>query len=151
MHRPLGSYLVLMSTYGTLVGGSLAALRAAGKELPERVDPVDVALVGLATQKVARLIAKDKVTAPLRAPFTEDTGDAGQGEVHQEPKDDHPLQFAVGELLECPYCLGTWVAGGFSVGLVAAPRLTRFVAGVFAAQAIADRVQLDYAAAREQL
>src|SRR4051812_40520138 len=78
--RPLGSYLALVSTWHALfLGGLVAAERRRG--LSERVGLGDVVLVGAATHKVCRLIAKDRVLSFLRAPFTRYQEDSGQGEV----------------------------------------------------------------------
>jgi Protein of unknown function (DUF1360) len=43
-----------------------------------------VLLHGLATQKASRLIATDKVTSFLRAPFTRYQEPAGHGELEEE-------------------------------------------------------------------
>jgi hypothetical protein len=145
--RPLGSYALLAATFNGLVGGFLARRR---ELLPERIEPYDVLLLGAASHKLSRLIAKDKVTSPLRAPFTRYKGDAGPGEVSEEPRGSG-LQFVVGEMLTCPYCLGQWVAAGFLCGLVEAPRTTRFVAALFAAHGVSDALQVVYKAGQEQL
>lgn len=42
-----------------------------------------------------------------------------------------------------------WVATGFAIGLVFAPRFTRLIAGVFSALAGADFLQLAYAMAQQ--
>src|SRR6188474_2840488 len=55
-----------------------------------------------------------------------------------------------GELLVCPYCLDLWVVAGFSLGLLFAPRLTRFLASVFSALTISDFLQIAYRAAEEK-
>lgn len=60
------------------------------------------------------------------------------------------LRLATGELLVCPYCIGQWVASGFGVGLVAAPRLTRLIALIYSAEAVSDFLQLGYLAAEER-
>ena len=60
------------------------------------------------------------------------------------------LRYATGELLTCPYCLAQWVAGGFVIGYVHAPRVTRLLAGMWTAHAIADAVQLAYSAAEQR-
>lgn len=57
---------------------------------------------------------------------------------------------AIGELLVCPYCLGLWVVAGFSLGLLFAPRLTRFLAALFSALTISDFLQIAYKAAAEK-
>src|ERR1700704_5982204 len=82
--RPLGSYTILTGAYGAGFAGSLIALRARDRELPERLTTRDVLLVGIATHKLSRLIAKDKVTSFIRAPFTRFQQASGQGEVEEE-------------------------------------------------------------------
>jgi len=92
------------------------------------------------TQKLSRLIAKDRVTSFLRSPFTRYTGEAGPSEVEEEPR-GAGLQLAVGELLVCPYCIGQWVAAAFVGGYVADPKTTRVVASVFAVLGASDFLQ----------
>jgi hypothetical protein len=89
------------------------------------------------------------VTSFLRAPFTEFQDDAGHGEVDEAAR-GRGLQRAVGELVICPYCLAQWVAAGFVVGAVHAPRLTRVLATIWTVQAISDAAQLAYGAAEER-
>ena len=98
--RPLGGYAVLTAGFFAAFGGALAAARASGREL-DRPGLADVALGALATQKVARLISKDKVTSFVRAPFTRYQEKAGHGELEEEPRGDG-LRYATGELLLCP-------------------------------------------------
>jgi hypothetical protein len=69
-HRPLGAYALTAAAFGSAFVASLAAAERSGRELPERLSARDLILVGVATHKVSRLIAKDKVTSFLRAPFT---------------------------------------------------------------------------------
>ena len=57
------------------------------------------------------------------------------------------VQKAVGELVSCPFCLDQWVATAFVVGLAAAQRFTRLLAGTFAVRAGADVLHFAYAAA----
>src|SRR5687768_10371850 len=85
----------------------------------------------------------------LRAPFTRYQAPAGHGELEEAPR-GRGMQYAIGELLVCPYCLAQWVAGGFAVGHVFAPRTTRLLSAMWAAQAIADGVQLAYSAGEQQ-
>jgi Protein of unknown function (DUF1360) len=146
---PLLSYLVTMLTFNGLVGALLLLARRQGRELPERVDSRDVVLVGVASHKLSRLISKDKVTSPLRAPFTELEGSGGPGELEESARGSGARK-AVGELLVCPYCLGLWVVAAFSLGLLFAPRLTRFAASAFSALTISDFFQIAYKAAEEK-
>jgi Protein of unknown function (DUF1360) len=144
--RPLGAYTGLTAAFGVALGGALIALR---RELPERIAARDLALAGIATHKLSRLLAKDKVTSFIRAPFTRYQEPAGHGELEEAPRGSG-ARYAIGELLVCPYCLAQWVAAGFVVGLVAAPRPTRVVAGIYAAETLADFLQLAYAAAEDR-
>jgi hypothetical protein len=97
----------------------------------------DVALVGAATYKLSRLLTKQKVTSPLRAPFTEYAGPGGPGEVNVRPVGDG-WRRSVGELVSCPFCLGVWIATAGSFGLHLAPRATRFLLATFAAVGVSD-------------
>jgi hypothetical protein len=142
--RPLGSYALLTGAFFATLGGALAAARASGREI-DRPTALDLVIHGLATQKASRLIAKDKVTSFIRAPFTRFQEGSGHGELEEAPRGEG-MRYAIGELLVCPYCLAQWVAGGIAVGHVFAPRTTRFLSSMWAAQAIADGVQVAYSA-----
>lgn len=148
-HRPLSGYAVLVAAFGAAVGGAGAAARASGREPPARWGARDVLMIGLATHKLSRLMAKDKVTSFLRAPFTEFQEASGQGEVEEKPR-GNGLQLAIGELVVCPYCLAQWVAAGFVGGMVFAPRVTRTVAAVYTAETVADFLQLAYYASEQR-
>jgi hypothetical protein len=148
-HHPHASYAALSATFGAAMAGSLLIARRQGRELPPRISAGDVVLTGLATHKVTRLLAKDRVTSFLRAPFTEFQDDAGHGEVEERAR-GRGMQRAVGELLICPYCLAQWVVGGFAVGSVFAPRLTRLLTAMWTAEALSDVAQLAYHAAEER-
>ena len=56
----------MTAAFGAALGGAIVALRASGRELPERISVGDLVLAGVATHKVSRLIANDKVTSFLR-------------------------------------------------------------------------------------
>lgn len=133
---PLGGYAALMVAFATSFGVAVAAAQRRRGRLPERVAPLDVAMAGLATQKLSRLIAKDPVTQPVREPFTR--GRRGT------------LRRAMGELVTCPFCLSQWVGGGFTAGLLLAPRTTRVVVAMFDMVAMSDFLQLAYKAAENR-
>jgi hypothetical protein len=141
--RPLGSFIGLMSVYGTLVLGGAGYLRARKIELPERLPLRDLAMVAVATHKVARLLAKDPVSSPLRAPFTRFEGQAGEAEVKEEVIGSGP-QKAIGELVTCPFCLDQWVGTAFLFGLLVQPKATRVAAALFTTVAAADVLQFGY-------
>jgi hypothetical protein len=124
---PLPEYAGLAAVFSGAVASFLLLAR---DRLPERVGFGDMARIGLASYKLGRLIAKDEVTSFVRVPVTRD-------EEAQEP-DPEGWRRALGELLTCPYCIGLWVAAGFSASLVLFPRETRFAATVFGGQTVAD-------------
>ena len=131
--RPLRGYAMTMAVYGALVGGLAAAAKATGRDIPGRIPAPDIAISAVATHKLGRLIARDPITSPLRAPFTEYRGTAGPAEL----REDVPGQGArktIGELVTCPLCTSVWVATGFTAGLIYLPRTTRLAMGTLTAQ-----------------
>jgi hypothetical protein len=137
--RPLAGYAGAMGVYSAAVLGLGAAARLTRRSLPAPT-PWDVTLTALATHEVSRIVAKDPVTSPLRAPFTRFQGTSGPAELAEEVRGDGARK-AVGELLSCPFCTGLWIATGFTAGSVFAPRATRLVAATFAALAVSDLLQ----------
>lgn len=143
--RPLLPYATLAAAFNT----GLAVVLWRSKRVPQ-LTATDIALLGVATHKLSRLLTKDRATSFLRAPFVRYQGPAGHGEVDEAPR-GHGAQRALGELLVCPYCLATWVAGGFVAGMAVSPRRTRAVAGLFATIAVADSLHLAYRAAEDRV
>ena len=141
--RPLGSFLALMGAYGGYVAALTAAGRATGRELPSTMPLADLALTTVATFRLSRLIAKDPISSPLRAPFATFAGVGGEAELSEEVRGAGPRK-ALGELVTCPFCLAQWVATTFAAGFVFAPRWTRAAAAVFTAVAGADVLQFGY-------
>jgi hypothetical protein len=122
--RPPGSFLIIMGAYGTAVTGMAAVLAAGGRRLPDRLAWSGLALVAVATHKVARQLAQDPVTSLLRAPFTRYSGTSAEAELAEEVRGGG-MRHAPGELVSCPFCLGQWVATTGVCGLIVVPRTTR--------------------------
>jgi hypothetical protein len=139
----------VLCVYSLVVGVTTLIAVATGRRLPERWHLQDLITVALGTHKLSRTLTKDAVTSPLRAPFTRYAGTAGPAEVHEEVRSGSQFRHSMGELLTCPFCLDMWVATGFVIGLVFAPRFTRLVAGTFSALTGADFLQLAYAMAQQ--
>lgn len=142
-NRPLGGYVAAMTVFGGLAGiaGAVAAVRGA----PERrISAYDLLLMTAGTHKLARLVSKDAITSPLRMPFTRYRETGGPAEVMEDVREAGQVRHAVGELLSCPFCLSVWVATGFSIGFLFAPRFTRVVASTLTAVAGSDYLQLIY-------
>ena len=144
-NAPLRDYAALASLFNIFLAAFLFFNRRSDYET---VSSGDVLLLGLATQKVSRVLTRDRVTQPLRRPFAEFERSAGSGEVEEKPR-GVGLRRAIGELVTCPYCIGTWVASGFVYGFTLNPRLTRVVAGIFAIGSVADFAQQGYAMLKE--
>jgi hypothetical protein len=136
----LGGYLALMTGYlgGTAVAAALGV--ALKKAAPERLTPWQLAQLIAATHKISRLIAKDPVTSPIRAPFTEFKQASAPGELAEEVR-GHGIRHAAGELITCPMCMGQWVATALVGGLALAPSTTRLVIETFSTVAGADFLQ----------
>ena len=141
---PLRGYAGAMSVYGGLVAAIAATARLSGRALPERISPWDTAVTAMATHKLSRLLAKDPVTSPLRAPFTTFEGTSGPAELAEDVQGSGATR-TIGELVTCPFCLGMWVSTGFTAGYVFAPRATRLAATTLAVLAGSDFLQFAYA------
>ncbi|MDX6301524.1 MAG: hypothetical protein QOF53_2738 [Nocardioidaceae bacterium] len=141
------SYLGAMSLFGAGWAAVAAALAKTGTPAPERYAVSDLLIGGLATHKFTRLVSKEGVTTPIRAPFTVYEGEAGDAEVNERPRDEHP-QHTIGELLTCPFCLAPWVASAYVAGLMLAPRAARTWAATFSVVAASDLMQQVYARSR---
>ena len=149
-NRPLGGYAALIGAFAASVGGFAAWMRASKRQLPERLDTRDLALMTLATHKASRLVAKERVTSTVRAPFTRFQDDAGPAEVDEAARGTG-LRRAVGELIVCPYCVSLWIAAFFGAGFAVAPRPTRWIASVLSAHFGSDVLQIAYRKAEDAM
>jgi hypothetical protein len=144
----LGGYADSMAAYVAGVTGLVLLGRATGHHLPEHYSIRDLALGGIATHKLTRLLSKASVTSPLRAPFTQFEGAAGSGEHVEKPRDGHGVRHTVGELITCPFCLGVWVGTAYVAGMTFAPRPTHAAAAVLTVVGASDALQHAYARLR---
>ena len=135
--RPLTGYLTTIGVFSTI---TLAAGTISARKQTDPLTLGELLLVGAATHKLARVVAKDAVASPIRAPFTRYTGPGGPGEVTEEVR-GRGLRHSTGELLTCPFCLSPWIATGLITGRAVAPGLTRHLTYVFTAAAISDLLQ----------
>ncbi len=148
--KPIRSYAVLLSVFSALAGTFALWFRTSGRELPDRMEGRDLILVTVASHKAARMISKDRVTTPIRAPFARFEGEGGPGEVSEKARGEG-LRRAIGELLVCPYCLGMWTSAGFAAGLLVVPRFTRWVASVLVSFFGSEMLQIAYRKAEQSL
>src|SRR5438874_6255931 len=132
------------ATAGTFVAGLVGAgmlAKALGRD-PAEQRSLDLLLLGLATFKGARTISRDEVTSFIRQPFVE--GDAHEGD--EQPVATGDLQQAIGELVTCSRCIGTWVAAGLATTQILAPRVGRLLTWTLAAAGANDFLQAGFAA-----
>lgn len=115
--RPYGYYTLLIALYNLLFGGFLLLYRRSRQPL-EKVTGLDVALLGLATLRMSKLVSEDEITSVIRKPMIEI--EEGQ----KRPK-GHGLRLALGKLVLCPTCTGTWIAAFLTYALHLSPRYTR--------------------------
>jgi hypothetical protein len=132
--RPV-DYAALSAGWGAALGTVLVAARDKGEE-PVRA--AEVVPLGVATFALSKLVAKEKVDRWVRAPFVEERADGAR-----RPK-GRGLRYAVGELLTCTRCVGTWSALGLVALRVTRPREARVVNAVLGASAINDWTQAGF-------
>jgi Protein of unknown function (DUF1360) len=130
---PYAAYSAIMATFA----GGLVAATALARLLdrdPRDHTGLDLAVLSLATFKAARTLSRDDVTSFMRSPFVE--SDARSG--HEEPVPTGDLRQAVGELVTCSRCIGTWAAAGLAASQVLAPRSGRLLTWTLAAGGLND-------------
>jgi Protein of unknown function (DUF1360) len=140
--RPLHGYEFILGSYAFLSVTAVALLKQ-HKSGTQRLSIRRLVLMAVATQHLSRVIAKDSVLAPLRAPFTRFVEPTGEGEVMEEAV-GHGLRHAIGELLTCPYCLAQWTASGLVAGTIAFPNLTEALTAVCTVARVSDYLQVAY-------
>jgi hypothetical protein len=124
---------------GLASAGALA--RALGRD-PQEHTTLDLATLALATYKAARTLSRDEVTSFLREPFVE--GHPHEG--GEEPVESGGMRQAIGELVTCTRCVGTWVAAGLEATQIVAPRFGRLLAWTLGAAGLNDFLQAGFAA-----
>lgn len=117
------TYLGLISGFTALAGAFTIYARQSGKSAS--IGGFDFFLLSLATYRAGKMVAGDKVMEPVRAPFIENKG-GEPDEEEVQPKGEGPRR-AIGELLSCSTCIGTWVAALLIYGLKIAPIPTRAI------------------------
>jgi uncharacterized protein DUF1360 len=134
--------------YAAIVGVFAGGLAAAGglarilRRNPACQSPLDFVVLSAASFKASRTLARDEVTSFLRDPFVRGHAHSGEGE---EPVEGG-LHQAVGELVTCSRCVGTWAAAGLATTQILAPRFGRLLTWSLAAAGANDFLQAAFAA-----
>jgi hypothetical protein len=128
---------------GAFVGGlGLAGLAARALDRnPACQTPLDFVVLSAASFKAARTLARDEVTSFVREPFVK--GEAHRGD--EDPVQSGDFRQAMGELVSCSRCGGTWAAAGLAVSQILAPRFGRLLTWSLAAAAANDWLQAGFA------
>jgi hypothetical protein len=138
---PHRAYAAIMGVYLTGLAAAGLLAKHLGRDLEEQ-RPVDLLVLGAATFKGARTIAQDEVASFIRNPFVE--GEAHEG--GEDPLESGDLRQALGELVTCTRCAGTWVAAGLMTTQVLAPRFGRLVTWTLAAAGVNDFLEAAFTA-----
>jgi hypothetical protein len=145
---PYGSYAAIIGGFAGLVAATAALERRLARP-PDTTGALDLVLLCAATFKGARAISRERVGSVVREPFVETQGT--KEDAHAEtPVVERPagqgLQRALGELVTCTRCAGTWVAAGLLATQTAAPRFGRLLTWTLAAGAGNDFLHAGFAA-----
>jgi hypothetical protein len=142
---PLESYATLVGAFNLILALFLLVTRATGRPIPERIEARDIVIFGAATHKLSWILAREPITSPIRAPFTELEEVESPTKADETPRGTG-LRRTVGELLTCHFCLGMWVSAFFSYAFVLFPAATRLVGAMFAVLTVSDHLHQGYKA-----
>ena len=139
---PYGAYAAIMGVFAGGLGAAGLLSRVLGRD-PQCQTALDLAVLSAATFKAARTLARDEVTSFLREPFVEGEAHEGEGE---EPVRTGGVEQAIGELVTCSRCVGTWAAAGLAAAQILAPRFGRLLTWSLAAAGANDFFQAGFTA-----
>jgi hypothetical protein len=138
---PYEAYAAIVGVFVGGIGVAGVAARLFDRN-PACQTPLDLAVLSAATFKAARTLAHDEVTSFLREPFVE--GEAHEGD--EAPVHTGDYRQAIGELVTCSRCGGTWAAAALASTQILAPRFGRLLTWSLAAAGINDWLQAGFAA-----
>jgi hypothetical protein len=138
---PYRAYATIMGTFAAGLAGAGGLARVLGRN-PACQTPLDLVVLSAASFKASRTLARDEVTSFVREPFVRGSAHTGEGE---EPVEGGMHQ-AIGELVTCSRCVGTWAAAGLAVTQILAPRFGRLLTWSFAAAGANDFLQAGFTA-----
>jgi hypothetical protein len=136
--RPV-DYAAINAVWVALAAALLTATRTRASDDP--ITNKELVPLAAATFAVSKAVARERIGSWVREPFV-DTED-------QQPKGNR-IRRAVGELVTCTRCVGTWSALAV-VGLrVASPDTGRTVSMILASSAVNDWMQAGFKLLTEQ-
>lgn len=138
---PYEAYAAIAGSFAGLLATAGVVARLLDRD-PQCQTALDFAVLAAATFKAARTLAHDRVSAPIRAPFVEGEADSE----NEEPVREGGMQQAIGELVICTRCVGTWAAAGLAATQIVAPRFGRLLTWSLGAAAANDFLQAGFTA-----
>ena len=141
---PYEAYTAIMSVFVGGLGAAGAVARALDRD-PQCHTALDFAVLGAAAFKAARTLSHDEVTSFIREPFVREHAHSGDEEPVQGG-----LEQAIGELVTCSRCAGTWIAAALAATQVVAPRFGRLLTWSLGAAAANDFLQAGFTALTEK-
>jgi hypothetical protein len=141
---PYGAYAAIVGVFAGGLGVAGLAARAFDRN-PACQSALDLVVLSAATFKAARTLAHDEVTSFLRDPFVQ--GKAHEGD--EDPLNTGDHRQAIGELVTCSRCGGTWAAAALASTQILSPRFGRLLTWSLAAAGINDWLQAGFAALTE--
>jgi hypothetical protein len=137
---PYGSYATIMGGFTGLLGAAGVLSRLTGRD-PQCQTPLDFFVLAAASFKAARTLSHDEVTSFIRQPFVR---------CHAHGGDEEPvtggMEQAIGELVTCTRCVGTWAAAALASTQILAPRFGRLLTWSLGAAAANDFLQAAFGA-----
>lgn len=111
----------------------------------QRIDPLELAVDGLAAYRLTRLATADIISEPWRRSVVDRLvanghEDAAEGETAQDVVDAMVEPPRLARLLTCRWCAGVWIAAGVVGARAVAPRVWEPVARTLALSAAATLI-----------
>ena len=138
---PYEAYAAIMATFAGGLAAAGALSRLLGRD-PQCQNALDLTVLAAASFKAARTLTRDGVSSFIREPFVR--GHAHKGD--EEPIATGDLRQAIGELVTCSRCVGTWAAAALATTQVLAPRFGRLLTWSLASAGINDFLQAGFTA-----
>src|SRR5690242_16083792 len=137
---PYGSYAAIVGTFTGFLAAAGAISRLVDRD-PQCQTALDFAVLSAASFKAARTLSHDEVTSFIRQPFVRGHAHSGGEEPVQGG-----MEQAIGELVTCTRCIGTWAAAGLASTQILAPRFGRVLTWSLGAAAVNDFLQAGFSA-----
>lgn len=129
-------YAALEGVFAIGLAGVIALTRRRERDGSPAIPRDELPLLAMATFALADVLAKEKISTWIREPFVEEGAD------HKPVRPEgRGLWAAIGELLSCTRCVGTWCALGLVALRTASPAAGRATTRVLALAGINDLMQ----------